>query len=105
MCLPSDRTGRLQESDTVGITRHAEANFLVKDVKDLATTIKKAFYLRVYGDQASVSKFQGCDYTQDRFGTGKSNDASTTPHSRTFGDKKQSRSYGRKRPMVYTGGV
>src|SRR5499425_1174714 len=35
-----------QEVDTVGITRPCvKHNFLVKDVKDLAITIKKAFYI------------------------------------------------------------
>src|SRR5450759_3741619 len=35
-----------QECDTVGITRPCvKHNFLVKDVKDLAVTLKKAFYL------------------------------------------------------------
>src|SRR5262245_19915954 len=39
-----------QECDTVGITRPCvKHNFLVKDVKDLATTIKKAFYLATSG--------------------------------------------------------
>ena len=35
-----------QEVDTVGITRPCvKHNFLVKDVKDIASTMKKAFYL------------------------------------------------------------
>ena len=39
-----------QECDTVGITRPCvKHNFLVKDVKDLAVTIKKAFYLATTG--------------------------------------------------------
>ena len=39
-------TDAFQECDTVGITRPCvKHNFLVKDVRDLATTIKKAFYL------------------------------------------------------------
>src|SRR5476649_630541 len=39
-----------QECDAVGITRPCvKHNFLVKDVKDLALTIKKAFYLATTG--------------------------------------------------------
>ena len=35
-----------QECDTVGITRPCvKHNFLVKDIRDLAVTIKKAFYI------------------------------------------------------------
>src|SRR6266568_7365805 len=44
-----------QECDTVGITRPCvKHNFLVKDVKDLATTIKKAFYLANTGRPGPV---------------------------------------------------
>ena len=44
-----------QEVDTVGITRPCvKHNFLVKDVKDLATTIKKAFYLAATGRPGPV---------------------------------------------------
>jgi acetolactate synthase-1/2/3 large subunit len=44
-----------QECDTVGITRPCvKHNFLVKDVKDLAATIKKAFYLAGTGRPGPV---------------------------------------------------
>ncbi len=44
-----------QEVDTVGITRPCvKHNFLVKDVKDLAMTIKKAFYLAATGRPGPV---------------------------------------------------
>src|SRR5215475_7361472 len=44
-----------QECDTVGITRPCvKHNFLVKDVKDLAVTIKKAFYLAQTGRPGPV---------------------------------------------------
>ena len=44
-----------QECDTVGITRPCvKHNFLVKDVKDLATTIKKAFFLAATGRPGPV---------------------------------------------------
>jgi acetolactate synthase I/II/III large subunit len=44
-----------QEVDTIGITRPCvKHNFLVKDVKDLATTIKKAFYVATSGRPGPV---------------------------------------------------
>jgi acetolactate synthase-1/2/3 large subunit len=44
-----------QEVDTVGITRPCvKHNFLVKDVKELATTIKKAFYIAATGRPGPV---------------------------------------------------
>ena len=44
-----------QEADTVGITRPCvKHNFLVKDVRDLAATIKKAFYLANTGRPGPV---------------------------------------------------
>jgi len=44
-----------QEVDTVGITRPCvKHNFLVKDVRDLATTMKKAFYLAKTGRPGPV---------------------------------------------------
>jgi len=44
-----------QECDTVGITRPCvKHNFLVKDVKDLAFTIKKAFYIAATGRPGPV---------------------------------------------------
>ncbi len=44
-----------QEADTVGITRPCvKHNFLVKDVRDLATTIKKAFHIASTGRPGPV---------------------------------------------------
>src|SRR5271154_991985 len=44
-----------QECDTVGITRPCvKHNFLVKDVKDIALTIKKAFYIAATGRPGPV---------------------------------------------------
>lgn len=44
-----------QEVDSVGITRPCvKHNFLVKDVKDLAVTLKKAFHVATTGDQARL---------------------------------------------------
>ncbi|WP_275428036.1 thiamine pyrophosphate-binding protein, partial [Enterobacter hormaechei] len=45
--VPTHAIGQdaFQECDTVGITRPiVKHNFLVKDVRNLASTIKKAFY-------------------------------------------------------------
>src|SRR5213592_2967717 len=55
--VPSTAIGQdaFQECDTVGITRPCvKHNFLVKDVKDLALTIKKAFYLAKSGRPGPV---------------------------------------------------
>ncbi len=55
--VPSHAIGQdaFQECDTVGITRPCvKHNFLVKDVKDLATIIKKAFYIASTGRPGPV---------------------------------------------------
>ncbi len=55
--VPSHAIGQdaFQECDTVGITRPCvKHNFLVKDVKDLAMTIKKAFYIAKSGRPGPV---------------------------------------------------
>jgi len=44
-----------QEVDSVGITRHCvKHNFLIKDVRDIATTMKKAFYIASTGRPGPV---------------------------------------------------
>ncbi|WP_431478193.1 acetolactate synthase 3 catalytic subunit [Massilia eburnea] len=55
--VPSHAIGQdaFQECDTVGITRPVvKHNFLVKDVKDLAETVKKAFYIAKTGRPGPV---------------------------------------------------
>jgi acetolactate synthase I/II/III large subunit len=55
--VPTHAIGQdaFQECDTVGITRPCvKHNFLVKDIKDLAVTIKKAFYLAKTGRPGPV---------------------------------------------------
>ena len=55
--VPTDMIGEdaFQEVDTVGITRPCvKHNFLVKDVNDIAVTIKKAFYLAKSGRPGPV---------------------------------------------------
>jgi len=55
--VPTHAIGQdaFQECDTVGITRPCvKHNFLVKDVKDIALTIKKAFYIAATGRPGPV---------------------------------------------------
>jgi acetolactate synthase-1/2/3 large subunit len=55
--VPTHAIGQdaFQECDTVGITRPVvKHNFLVKDVKDLAATVKKAFYIAKTGRPGPV---------------------------------------------------
>jgi len=56
-----------QEVDSVGITRPCvKHNFLVKDVRDLAETIKKAFYIATTGRPGPVVVDIPKDITADR---------------------------------------
>jgi acetolactate synthase I/II/III large subunit len=53
--VPTHAIGQdaFQEVDTVGITRPCvKHNFLVKDVRDIASTVKKAFYLAAVAGRA-----------------------------------------------------
>ena len=53
--LPLIGNDAFQEVDTVGITRPCvKHNFLVKDVKDIAETVKKAFYVATTGRPGPV---------------------------------------------------
>jgi acetolactate synthase-1/2/3 large subunit len=55
--VPTDYIGQdaFQECDTVGITRPCvKHNFLIKDVRDIASTIKKAFYIARTGRPGPV---------------------------------------------------
>ncbi len=55
--VPTHAIGQdaFQECDTVGITRPCvKHNFLIKDVKDIALTIKKAFYIAATGRPGPV---------------------------------------------------
>ena len=67
--VPTHAIGQdaFQEVDTVGITRPCvKHNFLVKDVKDLAVTIKKAFYLATTGRPGPVVVDIPKDVTQHK---------------------------------------
>jgi acetolactate synthase-1/2/3 large subunit len=111
--VPTHAIGQdaFQECDTVGITRPCvKHNFLVKDINDLAVTIKKAFYIASTGRPGPVVVDIPKDITAQKA-------AFSYPHEVTM------RSYNpvnkghtgqikkavqllmeAKRPMVYTGG-
>jgi acetolactate synthase-1/2/3 large subunit len=100
-----------QEVDAVGITRPCvKHNFLVKDVKDLATTIKKAFYIATTGRPGPVLVDIPKDVTAHKteYSYPKSVDLrSYNPVTR--GHSGQIRKaveliLSARRPMIYTGG-
>jgi acetolactate synthase-1/2/3 large subunit len=100
-----------QEADNIGITRPCvKHNFLVKDVREIAPTIKKAFYVATTGRPGPVVVDLPKDITAEKT-------------EFLYPDKVHMRSYnpvhvghagqikravklmtGAKRPMVYTGG-
>ena len=100
-----------QECDTVGITRPCvKHNFLVKDVKDLATTIKKAFYLATTGRPGPVlvdiPKDLGvakCEYEYPKSVSIRSYNPVTKGHSGQI-KKAVQLLLDAKRPMIYAGG-
>ena len=100
-----------QECDTVGITRPiVKHNFLVKDVKDLAATIKKAFYIARTGRPGPVlvdipkdvtAKKTTFDYTVDV--DMRSYKPVLKGHSGQI-KKAVQMMLAAKRPMIYSGG-
>ncbi|HQR50056.1 MAG TPA: acetolactate synthase 3 catalytic subunit [Methylophilaceae bacterium] len=111
--VPTPAIGQdaFQECDMVGITRPCvKHNFLVKDVKDLATTIKKAFYIAASGRPGPVVVDVPKDITQHttKFEYPKS------VHMRSYNPVLKGHSgqikkaikllLEAKRPMIYTGG-
>ncbi len=100
-----------QEVDTVGITRPCvKHNFLVKDVRDIASTMKKAFYLAKSGRPGPVLVDIPKDVSQQK--TEYSYPATVNIRSytpQTHGDIGQIKRAAQllleaKRPMVYAGG-
>jgi acetolactate synthase-1/2/3 large subunit len=100
-----------QEVDTVGITRPCvKHNFLVKDVKDLAETMKKAFYIAGTGRPGPVVVDIPKDVTQHKCVFQYPDSISMRSYNPT------SKGHGgqikravqmlleAKRPMIYTGG-
>jgi acetolactate synthase-1/2/3 large subunit len=100
-----------QECDTVGITRPCvKHNFLVKDVKDLATTIKKAFYIASTGRPGPVLvdipkdvTAQKCEYEYPETVTIRSYNPVVKGHSGQI-KKAVKLLLEAKRPMIYAGG-
>ncbi|MCG5499580.1 acetolactate synthase 3 large subunit [Ectothiorhodospira lacustris] len=100
-----------QEVDTVGITRPCvKHNFLVKDVKDLATTIKKAFYVATTGRPGPVVVDIPKDITAARFEFSYPKSIKMRSYNPTVkGHPGQIRKavdliLSAKKPMLYTGG-
>jgi acetolactate synthase-1/2/3 large subunit len=111
--VPTHAIGQdaFQECDTVGITRPCvKHNFLVKDVKDLATTIKKAFYLATTGRPGPVLvdipkdvTAQRCEYHYPEAISMRSYNPVRKGHAGQIKKALQLLLEAR-RPMVYTGG-
>src|SRR5215217_1373771 len=111
--VPTHAIGQdaFQESDTVGITRPCvKHNFLVKDVKDLAGTIKKAFYIAATGRPGPVVVDIPKDVTQHKVEfeypskvTMRSYNPVTKGHAGQIKKAIQAL-LAAKRPMIYTGG-
>src|SRR5256885_14454162 len=111
--VPTHAIGQdaFQECDTVGITRPCvKHNFLVKDVKDIAVTIKKAFYLAASGRPGPVLVDIPKDVTQALAEYSYPKTVSLRSYNPvTKGHAGQIRKAVQllleaKRPMVYTGG-
>jgi acetolactate synthase-1/2/3 large subunit len=100
-----------QECDTVGITRPCvKHNFLVKDVKDLAITLKKAFYIAQSGRPGPVLvdipkdvTTHVCEFEYPKAITMRSYAPSVKCHSGQV-RKALQLMLEAKRPMLYTGG-
>jgi acetolactate synthase-1/2/3 large subunit len=100
-----------QEVDAVGITRPCvKHNFLVKDIKDLAATIKKAFYIASTGRPGPVL----VDIPKDITGQPYIHDYSMSVDMRSYNPvvkghtgqikKAAQMLFEAKRPMIYSGG-
>ena len=100
-----------QEVDTVGITRPCvKHNFLVKDVKDLATTMKKAFFLATSGRPGPVLvdipkdvTMQSCEFHYPETVAMRSYSPVKKGHAGQI-KKAVQLILEAKRPMIYTGG-
>ncbi len=100
-----------QECDTVGITRPCvKHNFLVKNVKDLAITLKKAFYIAQSGRPGPVLvdipkdvTTHVCEFEYPKAITMRSYAPSVKCHSGQV-RKALQLMLEAKRPMLYTGG-
>ena len=111
--VPSHLIGddAFQEVDSIGITRPCvKHNFLVKDVHDLATTIKKAFYVATSGRPGPVVVDIPKDITANKAEYIYPKSISMRSyHPTSEGHSGQIRKavqvlLGAKRPIIYTGG-
>ena len=111
--VPSYYIGQdaFQECDTVGITRPCvKHNFLIKDVRDIAMTMKKAFYIANTGRPGPVV----VDIPKDISAAKCKFDYPNDVHMRSYNPvvkghlgqikKAVQLLLGAKRPMIYTGG-
>jgi acetolactate synthase I/II/III large subunit len=111
--VPTHAIGQdaFQECDTVGITRPCvKHNYLVKDVRELATTIKKAFYLAQTGRPGPVLvdipkdvTQASAEYVYPKTVALRSYNPVTKGHAGQI-KKAVQLLLEAKRPMVYTGG-
>jgi acetolactate synthase-1/2/3 large subunit len=111
--VPTHAIGQdaFQECDTVGITRPCvKHNFLVKDIKDLAVTIKKAFYLAKTGRPGPVLvdipkdvTAQKCAFEYPKTVSMRSYNPVVKGHPGQI-KKAAQLLIEAKRPMIYTGG-
>lgn len=100
-----------QEVDTVGITRPCvKHNFLVRDVKDLAETIKRAFYIANSGRPGPVVvdipkdiTAQRIEYTYPKEVRIRSYAPVTKGHSKQI-NRAADLLLNARRPIIYTGG-
>ena len=111
--VPTDLIGNdaFQEVDSVGITRPCvKHNFLVKDVNDLAETIKKAFYVATTGRPGPVVVDIPKDITAEKAEYSYPKRIKMRSYNPVVkGNKRQIQKavdlmLSAKRPMVYTGG-
>jgi acetolactate synthase-1/2/3 large subunit len=100
-----------QECDTVGITRPCvKHNFLVKDVRDLAATMKKAFHIASTGRPGPVLVDIPKDVTRNRCGFSYPDAVPMRSYNPVVkGHQGQIKKViglllGAERPMIYTGG-
>ena len=100
-----------QEGDTIGITRPCvKHNFLIKDVRDIATTLKKAFYIANTGRPGPVVVDVPKDITADKCEFEYPQEVRMRSYNPVVkGHQGQIRKavqllLGAKRPVIYTGG-
>ena len=111
--VPSYYIGQdaFQECDTVGITRPCvKHNFLIKDVRDIAMTMKKAFYIANTGRPGPVVVDIPKDITAAKCKFDYPNDVQMRSYNPVvkghLGQIKKAVQLllGARRPMIYTGG-